>query len=161
MMKKLLIVALITLCIQTVHAEENLYEKNYRPQNSGGLQSLQQHPDTKMYVSNHFDDDNISMLEDGYDMMGSSGFEAGSIMPDQALIHAKSIKQEGIFICKSEPMELYSMEPTQKALHSSILDNPLPPALIAVTMPLTFASCATSILRSLQSPLSLLQVPLY
>ncbi len=97
-MKKLLIVALITLCIQTVHAEENLYEKNYRSQNSGGLQSLQEHPDTKMYVSNHFDEDNISMLEDGYDMMGSSGFEAGSIMPDLALIHAKSIKADVVLV---------------------------------------------------------------
>ena len=82
MMKKMLCVALVTFCIQTVLAAENLYEKNYKEQNNSNLKSMQANPDTKMYVSNHFDDDNISMLESGYDMMGSSGFEAGSIAPD-------------------------------------------------------------------------------
>ena len=94
MMKKMLCAALVTFCIQTVQATENLYEKNYKEQNNSNLQSMQANPDTKMYVSNHFDDDNISMLESGYDMMGSSGFEAGSIAPDLALEHAKSIKAD-------------------------------------------------------------------
>lgn len=98
MMKKMLCVALVTFCIQTVHAAENLYEKNYKEQNNSNLQSMQANPDTKMYVSNHFDDDNISMLEDGYDMMGSSGFEAGSITPDLALEHAKSIKADVVLV---------------------------------------------------------------
>ncbi|MDG1821736.1 MAG: PDZ domain-containing protein, partial [Methylophilaceae bacterium] len=60
--------------------------------------SLQAHPDTKMYVSNHFDDDNITMLEDGYDMMGSSGFESGSIAPRLALEHAMSIKADVVLV---------------------------------------------------------------
>lgn len=79
-------------------AEENLYEKNYRPQNEYNLQSLNASPDTKMYVSNHYDEDNISMLEDGYDMMGSSGFTAGSIDPALALTHAKSIKADVVLV---------------------------------------------------------------
>jgi hypothetical protein len=98
MMKKLLCVALVALCIQTVQAAENLYEKHYREQNSGDLKSMQVNPDTKMYVSNHFDEDNISMLESGYDMMGSSGFEAGSIAPDLALEHARSIKADVVLV---------------------------------------------------------------
>ncbi len=98
MMKKMLCVALVTFCIQTVQAAENLYEKNYKEQNNSNLQSMQASLDTKMYVSNHFDDDNISMLESGYDMMGSSGFEAGSIAPDLALEHAKSIKADVVLV---------------------------------------------------------------
>jgi membrane-associated protease RseP (regulator of RpoE activity) len=98
MIKKMLAVALLTLCVQTVQAAENLYEKNYKEQNSGNLKSLQANPYTKMYVSNHFDEDNISMLENGYDMIGSSGFEAGSIAPDLALEHAKSIKADVVLV---------------------------------------------------------------
>lgn len=98
MMKKMLCVILVTLCTQIAHAAENLYEKNYKEQNSGQLKSTQANPDTKMYVSNHFDDDNISMLESGYDMMGSSGFEAGSIAPDLALAHAKTIKADVVLV---------------------------------------------------------------
>lgn len=98
MMKKMLCVALVTFCIQTVEAAENLYQKNYKKQNNSNLQSMQANPDTKMYVSNHFDDDNISMLESGYDMMGSSGFEAGSIAPDLALEHAKFIKADVVLV---------------------------------------------------------------
>ena len=94
----MLVVTLAVLCIQTVHAAENLYEKNYRAQNSGDLKSLQVYPETEMYVSNHFDEDNISMLENGYDMMGSSGFEAGSITPDMALVHAKSLKADVVLV---------------------------------------------------------------
>jgi len=79
-------------------AAENLYEKNYKEQNVGGLVSLQANPDTKMYVSNHKDDDNITMLENGYDMMGSSGFEAGNVAPELALQHAKSIKADTVLV---------------------------------------------------------------
>lgn len=81
-------------------AAENLYEKNYRAQNTSNLTSTQANPDTKMYVSNHKDDDNISMLENGYDMMGTSGFEAGDVAPELALQHAKSIKADTVLIYK-------------------------------------------------------------
>lgn len=98
MMKKMLVGALVAFCLQTVHAEENLFAKNYKEQNNSNLKSMQVNPDTKMYVSNHYDEDNISMLEDGYDMMGSSGFEAGSIKPDMALEHARSIKADVVLV---------------------------------------------------------------
>ncbi len=97
MMKKILLV-LVFMSVQLVQAEENLYAKHYKEQNGRGLKSLLAEPDTKMYVSNHSDEDNIDMLENGYDMMGSTGFEAGSIMPDMALVHAKSIKADIVLV---------------------------------------------------------------
>ena len=63
MMKKMLSAALLALCfiqaVQTVQATENLYEQHYKVQNGGNLKSMQAKPDTKMYVSNHHDEDNI------------------------------------------------------------------------------------------------------
>jgi PDZ domain len=79
-------------------AAENLYEKNYRAQNTSGLVSMQANPDTQIYVSNHKDEDNISMLEKGYDMMGSSGFDAGDVSPQLALAHAKAIKADVVLV---------------------------------------------------------------
>lgn len=98
MLRNLSTFLFLLILSQTVLADENPYEKNYRPQNEYNLKSLNQNPDTKMYVSNHYDEDNISMLEDGYDMMGSSGFTAGSINPDLALSHAKSIQADVVLV---------------------------------------------------------------
>ncbi len=81
-------------------AEENPYAKNYKEQNTYNLKSLNPNPDTKMFVSNHKEDDNITMLEDGYDMIGSSGFSATEASPDLALQHAKSIKADTVLIYK-------------------------------------------------------------
>ncbi len=89
----------LVLCIQTVQATENLYEQHYKAQNSVNLKSMQTNPETEMYISNHSDEDNISMLETGYDMIGSIGFEAGSIAPSLALKHAKSIKADVVLVC--------------------------------------------------------------
>lgn len=81
-----------------VSANENLYAKHYKAQNASGLTSSQSNPDTKMYVSNHKEDDNISMLENGYDMMGSSGFESGDVSADLALAHGKAIKADVVLV---------------------------------------------------------------
>lgn len=81
-------------------AEDNPYAKNYKEQNTNNLKSLNPNPDTKIYVSNHKDDDNISMLENGYDMIGSSGFSATVAAPDLALQHAKAIKADTVLIYK-------------------------------------------------------------
>jgi len=81
-------------------AEENPYAKNYKEQNTYNLKSLNPNPDTKIFVSNHKEDDNITMLEDGYDMIGSSGFSATEASPDLALQHAKSVKADTVLIYK-------------------------------------------------------------
>jgi PDZ domain len=79
-------------------AAENPYEKNYKSQNTANLASLEANPDTKMYVSNHKDKDNISMLESGYDMMGTTGFDAGAVPSEMALQHAKAIKADTVLV---------------------------------------------------------------
>jgi len=76
----------------------NLYAKNYKEQNPQKLQSMEKSPDTKMYVSNHKDEDNISMLENGYDLMGTSGFTATEISPDLALQQGKAIKADMVLV---------------------------------------------------------------
>lgn len=79
-------------------ATENLYEKNYQAQNNSNLKSLESSPDTKMYVSNHKDEDNISMLENGYDMMGASAFDATDTPAEQALQFGKIIKADTVLV---------------------------------------------------------------
>ncbi len=98
MIKKILSMVLMVAVTQFAWAAENLFEKNYKAQSNGNLQSMQANPDTKLYVSNHNDTDNISMLEDGYDMMGSTGFEAGNVPAELALEHAKSIKADAVLV---------------------------------------------------------------
>lgn len=100
MLVSLLAMGTLLLATKLFAADTNLYEKNYKAQNTGNLISLQANPDTKMYVSNHKDEDNISMLESGYDMMGSSGFEGNGVLPELALQHAKAIKADTVLIYK-------------------------------------------------------------
>ena len=56
---KWMLVSLLTIgtlfMASKLFAAENLYEKNYKAQNTGNLVSLQASPDSKMYVSNHKD----------------------------------------------------------------------------------------------------------
>jgi membrane-associated protease RseP (regulator of RpoE activity) len=40
------------------------------------------------------------MLEDGFDLMGSSGFDAGNVLPELALQHAKAIKADTVLVYK-------------------------------------------------------------
>jgi hypothetical protein len=95
------LLSLGTLFIATkLHAEEvNLYAKNYQSQNQNQLKSQSASPDTKMYVSNHKDDDNISMLESGYDLIGSSSFKGvDGVAVDGALQHGKAIKADTVLV---------------------------------------------------------------
>ena len=100
MLMSLLTTGALLITTKLFAADTNLYEKNYKAQNTGNLSSLQASPDTKMYVSNHKDEDNISMLESGYDMMGSSGFEGSGVLPELALQHAKAIKADTVLVYK-------------------------------------------------------------
>ena len=100
MLVSLLAMGTLLVATKLFAADTNLYEKNYKAQNTGNLISLQANPDTKMYVSNHKDEDNISMLESGYDLIGSSGFEGSDVLPELALQHAKAIKADTVLIYK-------------------------------------------------------------
>ncbi|MSP86485.1 MAG: PDZ domain-containing protein [Methylotenera sp.] len=101
--KKLMLLVLLSLgalllCSQLYAAEQNLYAKNYQAQNTSQLKSLSAQPDTKMYLSNHKGEDNISMLEDGYDMMGSTGFSGTFASVDGALQFGKTIKADKVLV---------------------------------------------------------------
>lgn len=88
----------LLLCSQLMAAEANPYAKNYKVQNTSSLKSLSAQPDTKMLLSNHKEEDNISMLEEGYDMMGSSGFSGTDASVDGALQFGKSIKADTVLV---------------------------------------------------------------
>jgi hypothetical protein len=100
MLLSFLTVGSLLMATKLLAAEDNPYEKNYKAQNAGGMASMQANPDTKIYVSNHKDEDNISMLENGFDLMGSSGFDAGNVLPELALQHAKAIKADTVLVYK-------------------------------------------------------------
>ncbi len=105
--KKLALISFVTISLLffvAIHsagaAEENPYKKNYKEQNTNHLKSLNPNPDTKLLLSNHKDDDNISMLENGYDMIGSSVFSANEGSPDLALQQGRAVKADTVLIYK-------------------------------------------------------------
>lgn len=79
-------------------ADQNLFAQHYKKQSAGDLRSLQPAPDTKMFVGKHKNEDNITMLEDGYDLMGTSGFSGMDVSSELALQHAKSIKADIVMV---------------------------------------------------------------
>jgi hypothetical protein len=79
-------------------ADDNLYAKNYQAQNQGNLHSLQARPEPELLSGNRRDDDNITMLESGYDLMGFSNFESGEVAPEQALEHGRAIQADKILV---------------------------------------------------------------
>jgi len=89
---------LVLFAHQLYAAEPNPYAQNYKKQNAGDLRSLQPAPDTKMFVGNHKNEDNITMLEDGYDLMGTSGFSGRDVTSGLALQHAKSLKADIVMV---------------------------------------------------------------
>lgn len=105
-LEKLLVTGFLSLSLLFVlvtavqAAEENPFAKNYKEQNTHNLKSLNPNPDTKILLSNHKEDDNITMLEDGYDMIGTSGFSATEASPDLALQHGRNIKADTVLIYK-------------------------------------------------------------
>ncbi len=98
MLLVLLSVGTLLLSRPLMAAEANPYAKHYQAQNTSQLKSLSAQPDTKMYLSRHKDEDNISMLEDGYDLMGSSGFSGTDAPVDGALQLGKSIKADTVLV---------------------------------------------------------------
>lgn len=91
-------IALVLFAHQLYAADINPFEQHYKKQSAGDLRSLQPLPETKMFVGNHKNEDNITMLEDGYDLMGTSGFSAQEAPSALALKHAKSIKADIVMV---------------------------------------------------------------
>ncbi|HSI46178.1 MAG TPA: PDZ domain-containing protein [Methylophilus sp.] len=93
----LLIVTLFTFS-QAALSDDNPYASNYQAQNQGNLHSLQAKPEPELLSGNRRDDDNIKMLENGYDLMGFSHFEAGEIPPEQAISHGRTVQADTILV---------------------------------------------------------------
>ena len=108
-----LIFVILNLLSALVFAEEtNLYQVNYLTQSNDSLHSLQKKPDTKIYSgTNNKDQDNNTMLEDGYDLMGVSSFQGPFVEPNQALKHAQSIRADVVYVY---PRKINEMTRTER-----------------------------------------------
>jgi hypothetical protein len=93
-----LVIITLLMFSKTVLADENPYAANYQAQNQGNLHSLQNNPEPQLLIGTRRDADNIKMLENGYDLMGLSEFEAGDIAPEQAIIHGRNIQADTILV---------------------------------------------------------------
>lgn len=79
-------------------AVENLYAEHYVQQNQHQLQSLSPQPETQLEVRKNQEEDNLLMLESGYDMMGTSSFVTTRIADDLALQHGQTIKADKVLV---------------------------------------------------------------
>jgi len=79
-------------------AEDNPYSSHYQAQNQGDLHSLQANPEPQLFSGTRRDEDNIKMLENGYDLMGFSSFEAGEVDAEQARNHGRTIQADSILV---------------------------------------------------------------
>lgn len=80
----------------------NLYEKNFKAQNQQALKSMIHNPETLIFVGKKQAEDNISMLESGFDLIGTSGFTAKEISPDSALAFGKQLKADQVLVYSQE-----------------------------------------------------------
>jgi cell division protein FtsB len=109
--RRLLQVSLLFLCVgvstSVIHAadnaeiNENLYQTKYVEQNKSQLKSLASQPETKLELGREKAEDNTAMLENGYDLMGSSDFVSGSISMDLAREFGQLIKADKVLIYES------------------------------------------------------------
>ena len=95
---KLIFVILNLFSILAFAEDTNLFQVNYLTQSNTNFHSLQKKPDTKIYAGMNKEKDNIRMLEDGYDLMGTSAFQGPFTEPNQALKHAQSIEADVVLV---------------------------------------------------------------
>lgn len=94
----LLLLTLLAWVSYSHAAEDNPYAANYHAQNASGMASKEALVSPKMLLGKDKAADNISMLENGFDLMGSSGFDAGDVSPDLALAHAQEIRADQVLV---------------------------------------------------------------
>ena len=79
-------------------AQENLFKKNFQRQSPTDFQSFEKTIDTKIMKGWDQDKDKIKMLEEGFDLMGFSGFSGPNISPNFAKIHGEELKADLVLI---------------------------------------------------------------
>lgn len=95
---KLALMVVVLATSPAIKAEDNPYATNYQAQNQGNLHSLQANPEPKIFSGTRRDEDNIKMLENGYDLMGASSFESTEVPADQAVSHGRTIQADSILV---------------------------------------------------------------
>lgn len=81
-----------------VKANSNLFAEKYVEQNDHQLKSLKASPDTTLEIGENQEKDTTRMLENGYDMMGTSEFVSANISPELAKTHGKKIKADSVLV---------------------------------------------------------------
>lgn len=82
----------------SVKADDNPYTMTYQAQNQGGLHSLKTTVEPEIFMGKKREDDNISMLENGYDLMGTSAFESEEVQPELAVAQARHILADTVLV---------------------------------------------------------------
>ena len=91
----------VAFAADAVLAKENLYQKKYVAQNNSQLKSLSSKPETKLEQGKDKAEDNTRMLENGYDLMGSSDFISSFISTDLATEFGKEIGADTVLVYES------------------------------------------------------------
>jgi membrane-associated protease RseP (regulator of RpoE activity) len=95
----LLLISYVLIVSTTIaSAQENLFKKNFQRQSPTDFQSFEKTIDTKIMKGWDQDKDKIKMLEEGYDLMGFSGFSGPNISPNFAKIHGEELKADLVLI---------------------------------------------------------------
>jgi hypothetical protein len=94
---------------------ENIFEKNYQSQSPKGFKSFSENPQPKVMRGWEKESDNIKMLENGFDLMGTSGFVGKNVPPSLALEHAERIKADMVLIYDRQINENTRASKIQKA----------------------------------------------
>jgi membrane-associated protease RseP (regulator of RpoE activity) len=94
----LLISYVLIVSTSIASAQENLFKKNFQRQSPTDFQSFEKTIDTKIMKGWDQDKDKIKMLEEGYDLMGFSGFSGPNISPNFAKIHGEELKADLVLI---------------------------------------------------------------
>lgn len=81
-----------------VKSNSNLFEEKYVEQNDHHLKSLNASPDTTLEIGGNQEADTTRMLENGYDMMGTSEFVSAKIPAELAKTYAKKIKADSVLV---------------------------------------------------------------
>ena len=83
---------------EVVKANSNLFEEKYVEQNDHQIKSLNASPDTTLEIGENQEADTTRMLENGYDMMGTSEFVSTKVPAELARVYGKKIKADTVLV---------------------------------------------------------------
>jgi len=81
-----------------LRANSNLFEEKYVEQNNHQLKSLKTFTETTLELGENQEADTTRMLENGYDLMGTSEFVSSKIPAELARVYGKKIKADYVLV---------------------------------------------------------------